>query len=226
MQFQEIYTNVMGWFKNRPDLTEVLAQRFVNEAYQQMNLSFRFHETDETFDITTVADTSEYDVPTSPADIAVIRKAKIVESGEDLDLRDIDWYDEQLDGAGSDDETSGVPTALLRYGAKIIIYPTPDDVYTIRIRGTKRVEELDLDDDEPVYPPSWHPVIEMLAAARAGFYLGEDSRAVNIKNEALGLVVALQEEPTADQRYRRAQIIPVVRRAHVSRRPRADDPNG
>lgn len=78
-----------------------------------------------------------------------------------------DYHD--IDYIASD----GEPYACSIYNGKIYFMPTPDDVYPLVIRGSKRFTKLALDDDEPLLNPQHHSIITMLARALYMEYRGD-----------------------------------------------------
>lgn len=199
MTFAEIYADVQAYFASRNDVTAAIAKAAVNDVYKRLSMSFRFYELE--FDTTqaTVDGTASYTIPTGAR-----KTIGIVDTTNhwQLDPRDIRWYMGQWTGTGY----TGRPEYYVRYGSKYYVWPTPDDAYSLQIYYNKLPTELSADADEPVFPEEWHKVLSLISAADVGFQLGLDTRAMNLKNEGLGIITMLQEDRVMDERQKTIQV--------------------
>jgi len=198
MTFQEIYTEVLDYFP-KAALEPTKAKEFVNRAYRQMAMSFQFVELEEETDADTVVDQATVTWPTGARDIITVYNET---EKERLEPETIQFYDDQ----DTSTDNTGAPKYFILYGGELFIFPTADAVYTLRIRHRGLPDEMDDDAESPVYPSDWHEVIVLNAASKAGFFLGYDSKGINLKNEALGLIASLQEDATMASRRRIGQI--------------------
>lgn len=215
MQLSEMRTEVQSYLSNRGDLSDSDTDEMLNRMYRQLAMSFRFYELDQTdTSITTSDGTASYNVPTGAR---VIISIKITGDTEYiLDPETIEWYEDQ----DTTSDNKGVPEKFVRYGSNLLLWPTPDDSYSLRVRYRKLPAELSQDSDEPVYPEDWHEVIILLSTSRLAFRFGDEKKGQNLKNEALGLISALQEDPTQDQRQRVGQVAyQRTRRGNIRRDP-------
>lgn len=215
MQFSEMYGEVQQYLPDS-EITAAKAKEFVNRAYLQMAMSFQFYglETSGTFN--TAADDYDYDIATVATGAKDI--IGIYNETDDCPLQEetIQWW-QQIEV----DPTSltQAPEYWVRYGDEILLHPTPDGVYTLRIRYKTNPTALSADSDTPVFPTEWHEAIVLSAASKAAFFYGFDNKGINLKGEFLGLVASLQEEHTMQARRRVGQITP-ARLRHSSRRNR------
>lgn len=211
MQFSEMYGEVNTYFGSHALLTassSAKSKEFVNRMYLQLARSFRFHELEFTdTGSATVASTATVAIPTNAREIISVRDTT---NEHKLLKRDIDWY-EGMDQA----DAEGVPEVWLRYGSNLVFWPTPDAAYNLQIRYMKLPDEMSSDSDEPVYPVDWHEVIVLLAASRAGYWLGLDTKAMNFKSEAVGLIAGLTEDYAMDRMHSTGQM--AVQRTRRSR---------
>lgn len=203
MQFSEMYGELETHLGSNARLTassSAKSKEFINRMYLQLARSYRFYELDLTdTSKSTVAGTATVAVPTGTREIISIRdttnKIKLIK-------RDIEWYE----GQDQSSDAQGVPEFYLRYGSNIVLWPTPDGAYALQIRYLKLPDELSDDADVPVYPEDWHEVIVLLATSRAAYWLGLDTKAMNYKSEALGLISALTEDITSDKMHGTGQL--------------------
>lgn len=200
MQFSEIYGEIQAYYP-KAEISVPDAKKYANRAYLALAESFQFFETEFTDEGTTTADgTEEYSVPAGAFDIVTMRD---LTNKLDLIQETIQFYD-GLDTSG---DVKGQPEYFVLYGeGKFLLFPTPDGAYDLRIRYRKLPDEMVADGDEPVYPTQWHEVITLLGAHRAGMVAGFESKAINLKNDALGLIGELQERHTHAARRRIGQV--------------------
>lgn len=221
MQLSEMRVLVQRAFASRADVTNAIVDAAINDVYKRLAMSFRFYELENTdTGITTADGTAAYSVPTGAR-----KTISIVDTTNKNRLwpKDIEWY-EQMD---TSTDVSGRPEYYVRYGSQYLFWPTPDGAYAIRVRYTKLPTTLSADGDTPVYPTEWHMVIVRLAQADIAMDLGLDTRAMNLKNEGLSIITAIQEDRTMDERQQTAHVI--VERTRPSSRQRgnyAEYPDG
>jgi hypothetical protein len=115
------------------------AKRFLNEAQRRVFRRVRVPsgEQETTFD--TVAGTASYDL-----DAAVVRTNSIRLVGDrvDLDERAIDQIDTSV-------ASTGKPAAYAHVAGTVVLYPTPDGVYTLTVRFQAGAATMDDDADAP-----------------------------------------------------------------------------
>lgn len=210
MTFLELQTATKSFLADRADFTTAIAKEFINRAYQKMANSFQFYELDGTDEsITTVDGTASYNTPSGVRSIRVIKITGDTEY--EVIAQTMAWYERQ----DTTSDNKGLPEHYIRYGSKIFFWPTPDDAYEVRIRYLKDTTELSADADVPVFPEEWHELLFLSAASSACFQFGMAQRGMELKNEFLGAVTALQEETTMDSRHRIGQVrLQRTRRSH------------
>lgn len=195
MTFAEMYGEVNTNLGSNALLTassSTKSKEFVNRAYDELVLQYRFHETEATdTSKTTTASVASVTVPTGARRIWSIRDTT---NKRLLSKRDIEWY-ESMDQST---DVASYPEFWIRYGSSILLWPTPDGAYSLQIRYTKLQTDLSADGDTPTIPVEWHGVLVLLASSKAAFWLGMDTKGMNFKSEALGLISALSEDSVED----------------------------
>ena len=214
MTFAEMFGEVNTYFGSNALLTagtSAKSKEFVNRMYLQLARSFRFYELDLTDTASvTVANTATVAITAGTREIISVRDTT---NKFQLKKRDIDWYEQQDQST----DAAGTSEFWLRYGSNILLWPTPSAVVSLQIRYMILPTALSADGDTPVYPKDWHEVIVLLAASRAGYWLGADTKAMNFKSEALGLIAALTEDITGDRMRSMGQV--GIARTRPSPRP-------
>lgn len=191
---------VLLYLRNRPG-HEATINSVLNEKTDGLAMPFFFPHLDIESDVATVAGTN---IVTIPSLVYVAQKVLNLDaparSDKRIDVVEQDWIDSQ------DWEYTYRPKYASQFGTKLYLWPTPDVVYDLRVRGRRLPTPMDDDLDEPELPRDWHPIIAKLAASEMHFALGEDERAMAIKNEALGEISARQEVRTMQRRGQEGQI--------------------
>lgn len=183
-----------------PDTTDVpdatLTLR-LNEALTDIQDNYNFNATKTTdTSLTTVASQQNYTIPTT---IDIITSVRDNTNGVKLTKRDRIWWDER---AATANLVDAKPTDYFRDGATLYLYPPPDDVYTLRVRGRITTTELSAGGDTPVIPSSWHHGIVLLARAKHWDAIGDGakySRDLQVwKNWVMNKADEVAEEIKAD----------------------------
>lgn len=199
MTLDEMRTEVQAILGGRSDATDDIVDDYINAAYKQLAMSFRFYELENTStSTTTVSGTASYAVPTGCRQTISIVDTT---NKNKLEPRDIAWYEQQ----DTSTDVTGAPEYYVRYGSNYLLWPTPDGAYSLRIRYTALPDTITTG-EEPVYSVEWHRVLVFLAASSLCFRFGLDSKGMNLKNEALGMISALQEDQVQDARMRTSQV--------------------
>lgn len=209
MQFSTMYGEVEEYVPDAT-LSTAKAKELVNRAYLELAMSFQFRELDFEDDISTVSGQNFQTLPGGARDII-----SVYDEDDKFMLRPetIEWYE----GRDNSDDATGVPEYYVIWQTKMLFWPTPDVVHTLRVRYRKLPDELSADADEPVYPEEWHEVIVLMAASKACLIKGYDSKMINLKNAALQKIEGLQEDKTMLARRRVGQITVQRTRAPVNR---------
>lgn len=118
-----------------------------------------------------------------------------------------------MDAVDPDDD--GTPKAYAFYAQtdELRFYPTPDDAYTIRVRGRVAISDLTDGGDEPIFKERFRPLIAYLAAAELLDIQGQTEDAEKRRRTAAGFLSRM------DDYYRRSEDhSPLVlgRRGHVA----------
>lgn len=194
--FLEMQDDVIGMV-SRPNIRD-LVKRKLNERAKSLALPFRFKELEATSIVTTVAAQEGYSI--TDINIAVIDFARDLTNDVKLEIRDIEWLENQSSSS------EGAPEAIVHYGGGVIVYPTPDDVLDIRLRGRRFPVTMVADTDVCELPEDWHPIVVKLAASEMFFYYGHAERGMEMKNEALGEISSRQEVEVMERRRKPGQM--------------------
>ena len=182
--------------------TSTLVKDWLNRVYLMLTSVFRFHDLEASdTSITTVNGTASY---TTPSGIRVITSIRDTTNKLLLTPTDIDWYETQDDSS----DAKARPEFWVRYGANLLLWPTPDGAYATRIRYRKEPTALSADGDFTVLPDEWDDVIILLTASKGAFILGMDRKGMNLKSEGLSILSQIKEDVSQEQLRRIGQIQP------------------
>ena len=195
----------------RGDIDRTERVLFLNESQKELALSFFFDslETISATGITTVVDKESYAIPTNDYYIETMRNRTTTPLRDyPLTEKEWDWY--ILNHAKAD---VGDPEFWAMHGDLIYLHPTPDQVFTIRTTGRRLpIDMVFSSGTDTTLPEDWHLIIVLMAAVDLLFMYGNDSRAINLKNEALSKIATRQEKRTLRRVHGSAQLSPGVRK--------------
>ena len=217
MTFAQMQARVLLYIKDRPNLDQTVKD-VINEEADGLALSFKFPNLEIN---DTVVATVDNPASALVSTIYAVTNAFIQDEDyrRELSMMEAEWYDQQ-----NPLHVSLTPTHYMQRGTTLIVYPTPDYAYTIGYRGVRLPTTMVADGDESELPRDWHPIIVKMAASEMLFMVGEDERAMSIKNEALGDIQTRQEVYTLGRRGKVGQIS-IARRSprYAARRPYGTD---
>lgn len=186
------------------DLPDAAADRLLNRSYWNLQSKLRFPMQESELTFPTVADYDTYDLV---LDEEGIQRITIFDPALERELFLVkvdDWnmfplYDATL---------TGQPTHYSRRADSIILWPMPDDDYTMRVKY--RMTLADISTNGPEVPQEWHEVILMGAIYRGFFSRGDTNRGQKFRTEWSLLVNNLdttEEKEKEDNHYSGMRVI-------------------
>ena len=162
----------------------------INDSYFEVARRFRHRrmQSDET--ITTVSGTNEYGLPSDYFWMRVVRDET---NNENLLSRSLAFIQSRNDGVNSQ------PLYWATEDYNIILSPTPDDAYTIRLWFMARPARLSDPADKSVLEDEWDEIIKLGAEARAFYIMGEYDRQIHAKNLQRTLMNDIIETQTLEK---------------------------
>lgn len=155
---------------NTTDLTR--AKEAINQAYLDScagGIQFDFLEQEGQWTTTSGSDTYTYASIATATSVSGARIAEILTLTNDTDgtvLEPMSWHQlETLGYSTQDGDSSGRPLYWAKWGAKIRLYPKPDDTYTIGAFMRLVPTEMSSDTDTPVLPLEYRHSILVTHAA-------------------------------------------------------------
>lgn len=170
---------------NREDLSTDQLNELINESYRDLSTSLDVPEMKGSFGFSTIAGQPFYLLPQgirSVTRLSVLPPDNTI-GGPLPALRklSVDTYRDLPD-------LSGAPSSAFRWTKMLVLYPTPDDVYTVSADIRVKVSDLIQDTDSPLLDEEWHEAIYRGAKARGFDSTFNDTRAALQENQMTRLV--------------------------------------
>jgi hypothetical protein len=136
-------------FQFSPNKYRPLVKRWLNEAQRQVAISAELRDMETTTAVTTTPTTEGYVLPENYGRLLDFFYIESHELVAPMDVRDLDALP----------ESTGRPYAYVVRDDELILYPTPDGVYTFTLRYWKLPADMVADSDEPELPVQYHQTL-------------------------------------------------------------------
>lgn len=185
------------------DLADDDVDLYLNMSLWELEDKFPFEEKECVVTTSTVDGQRSYGLP---SDLDALRSVAIFDdNGQSVKLNRMSdhWYDENYN---TDTDEKGQPEKYLRRRNGVILWPTPDDVYTLQLTMWRTVESL-LSGlvETPGLPRNWHEIVVEGAIVRGHFYDQDYNLAQQAGNFPIGkvrsAVLASSKEEKFDSRW-------------------------
>ena len=176
--FATLQDEVQYHIRQRPDLNSFVKSK-LNEAILDVMLLVQPPEFQSTTPISTVANTSAYNLQASDDALAILgvrNGTTSVKANRRLVRGSYEEFDE-MDQDTSVANVTGQPTKWFRYANQIILYnKIPDAVYSITVRILERPTTLSADADTFPLELEWQEPVVLRAASKIWALLGDQDR--------------------------------------------------
>jgi hypothetical protein len=139
-----------------------LVKVWLNSAQQTAVIQSEFRSQESTATVTTSANAATYALPTDYSRLIDFFYNESHELLSPMDVRDFDALP----------ESTGRPYAYAMRGNELVLYPTPDAVYTFTLRYWRLPKDMSADSDEPEIPAQYHDLLIAYAMQKA--FMRED----------------------------------------------------
>lgn len=140
------------------ELSDTAALLLLNRAYWELTANLGFRETEATVSFSTSSGNRKYELPTSAFAVNII---SIVNPDNEQHIQLVRTTKSEYENIFNEQTTDqAFPTNYVRDNNCVILWPTPDDAYTVYIRYWKNLNDLeDSDTDYPQMPRNWHEIV-------------------------------------------------------------------
>lgn len=130
----------------------------LNRGYWELTANLGFRETEATVSFSTSASNRKYELPTTSFAVNIV---SIVNPDSDKHIQLIRTTKQEYENTfDSSTDSEAFPTNYIRDNNCIILWPTPDDAYTVYIRYWKNLDDLINDPaNYPEMPRNWHEIV-------------------------------------------------------------------
>lgn len=174
------------------DLDDDVADELISRTYEELSDKYPFREKDFRLDFDTSLDPvlvvryqNKY---TFPANFVAVRVVSVTdENGKKHKLERMTLARLE-EVTNTQDYADAIPTHYVRDNGCLILWPRPDQEYSITVRYEKSLSDLIDADDEPDLPRSWHEIILLGSVWRAYLEFGDNNRAQIYKDQQVALI--------------------------------------
>lgn len=159
--------------------------RWTNFGYLEVTTAIDFEELDAEFSITTADGGEDYDGPSDPLAIKMIR--------DETNDRNLDWVEKQ-ELFRQPKTSTGEPEVWTRHITEIFLRPVPDDIYTLTGIYKKTPDLLSSASDTTVLQAAWDQGIIYFAISHGFMVLGEEDRGIAWYNRGLAFAQSRMTE--------------------------------
>lgn len=179
----------------------------INRSWWEVAGKFKFHSMESHTTFPTVSGTREYNLTTviNTAAMVVFEALKYLsvlnpDSNQHVPLTE--WSVAQYEANYNEDtETRDIPTNYVRYGDGVLLYPTPDDVYTITTYFTTVLP--DVPSGGPDVPQEWHEMVLYGAIWRGHARFRDYNSRDSVRNAQIGLISTAQTDLAKDDKEKK-----------------------
>lgn len=164
--------------QDEDDLPDIDALLYLNQSYWELLDKYPFREKEVRGTWPTVIGTRIYNVPNP---FEALRHLAVVnpDTMKHEPLRQM-GHDEYEQTYVDTVDNRGSPTRYIREGNQMLLWPTPDKVYTIVMRYWTTLEDLSASND-PNMPQNWHELVKFGGIWRVFVDAGDYQRANAMK---------------------------------------------
>lgn len=189
------------------DLTLAAALLYLNQSYWELLDKFPFREKETRGTFPTVAGVRLYNVPDP---FEALRHLSLVDGDTQQHTPLIQMGHEDYETLYNEDSANeNTPEKYVREGCQMILYPTPDDVYTIVMRYWTTLDDL-ASAQNPNMPQSWHEIIKVGAIWRVFMDAGDYQRctaAQDIQERLINSAVPVEAKEETDNSHAHLEVI-------------------
>jgi len=179
------------------DLPNAEADSLLNRTYWELLEKFHIRETESSTTLTTNAGQREYLLP---PDFESLRISAIMDPETFQHTQLVLFSVKQYEGMYSESASEqAAPTHYFRANESIILYPTPDDVYTIVIHYRQTLSDLADVTPNPSLPKSWQELLIFGAVFRGWFRLNDYDRANAAKAHYIGMLNSMVPQESKEE---------------------------
>jgi hypothetical protein len=194
MNLAEMRTEVARRAGGRTDLDPAAIALHINEAYLDLCSMLQFEWMDATIEWSTVAGVAQYALPSAIREVVKISSVGDPDVDDDGPLEKVDMAEYRRMGREDSDLHSKPSAFTLSPDNVLVLWRTPDAIYSMSAEVMLRPARLTSDSHYPVYPEEWNEAVLTLAVSKAVGALREFELSAQLYNTYLGYVRSRRNE--------------------------------
>ena len=196
----------------RSDIPVPIWNEWINDAYQDVYASLNLPESKRSFELVTVDQQPLYLLPPT---VDSVRNVSVVDPDDDTNGLDFSKID--LDSYRKLPPSCGAPEAWFREQNVLVLWPTPDQGYTLTVDVIAKPTNLSLDDHFPIVEDKWHEIILRSAKVRAWEGVQNDTKSALVENSVARQVQRKSDRDARDDESEYPAMRPVFSRHDIRR---------
>lgn len=179
-----------------PDYDDTACTLLLNRTLWEIFNKFPFRETEVSANFITVASQREYPVA---ADFQSIHVLSVIDpnDGTHTQLQPMSKFEyENLKVDQTSDNAK--PTRYFRGDGSVVLWPTPDKVYTMVVHYEKGLSDLSTSNTTPPIGTDWHEIILFGASWRGAMRLGNEAKVKMYKPTYYNLIASTVPQKSKD----------------------------
>ena len=174
-----------------------------NKSWWEVSDRFDFREKQDVTDFDTVASQAAYLISTelAPKIYDALRNLAIQDptTTQFSNLKELSIVD-YMNLLNEDPNQEAQPTNFIRDGGYIYFWPTPDQIYTMRLHHL--IVLADIPTNGPTVPQSWHEIIELGAVYRGYLFIRDYNSANTVRAQQIAMINSIATNQAKEDYYK------------------------
>lgn len=169
---------------NRNGILPATYDKYINRAYKNLAGMIRLKQLDASFSIDTVVNQPFYMLPDA---VSFLKRVSYIDTLLFDGGAELAMIDEQTFRNFPDIDATN-PRTYFRYNRMLVLYPTPNDVWSLTIDCKITPQPLVNDTDSPILPVEFHEALIEFAKSRVFRASRQTIMAIQAQNDGLAII--------------------------------------
>jgi hypothetical protein len=179
------------------DMPDATIDLLLNRTYWELLEKFHIRETESSTTLTTNQGQREYLLP---PDFESLRISAIIDPETNQHHKLSMFSVKEYEALQNDDvENEEFPTHYFRANESLILWPTPDDTYTVILHYRQTLADLSDAAPSAALPKSWQELLIFGAVFRGWFKLNDYDRANSAKAHYIGMINSMVPQESKEE---------------------------
>jgi len=179
------------------DMPDAVIDLLLNRTYWELLEKFHLRETESSTTLTTNQGQREYILP---PDFESLRISAIIDPETNQHYKLSMFSVKEYEQVQNDEvEHEAFPTNYFRARESLILWPTPDDVYTVILHYRQTLADLSNAAPDPNLPKSWQELLVFGAIFRGWLRVNDYDRANSMKAHYIGMINSMVPQESKEE---------------------------